>query len=78
MSSNRNPHRKTRALYPGVTPHQYHFKEHPDLRDKLDMICADLLEDGIKAKRSDVLRALVMTQLDNAFDVARDWLGGEL
>lgn len=39
------------------------------------MMIADLAENGIKASRADIIRALVMTNLDHAVDITREHLG---
>lgn len=55
----------------------YRFKDHPDLRDDLDRAVADLQEDGIKANRSMVMRALIHAQRDHMTDITREYLGHE-
>jgi hypothetical protein len=57
-----------------TNPKQYTFKEHPILCDKFVSVIADLAEDGIKANRADILRALVMSQIDNAYEVTKAYL----
>ena len=65
------------SLHPGVEPYTFafKFKDHPNLIDDLDRAIADLAEDGIKASKSDIFRALILAQRDHLVDITREYLG---
>lgn len=58
-------------LFAGVEPRKYSFKDHPLIKDRLDVIQADLESEGIQASHSAILRVLIHDQLDRAVEVVR-------